>query len=182
MAKRDAAPDTQGEITALLAEARLGRRDALDRLLATVYAQLRRIARNQMRRERQAHTLQPTALVHEAFLRLVDHDAARWENRAHFFSVAAQLMGRLLTDHARRRRAVKRAAPIVFDAALLQSGSGAAPNEEILAVDQALQRLARLEPRQAKVVELRHFVGLSIEETAEVLEVAERTVSARGNR
>jgi RNA polymerase sigma-70 factor (ECF subfamily) len=158
-----------------LAEAKHGGKDALDRLLPVVYAELRRIARNQMRRERQGHTLQPTALVHEAFLRLVD-EGASWENRAHFFGVAAQVMRRLLVDHARRRRAAKRAIPITLDEALLQPSSAAVPNEEILAVDQALDRLARLDARQASVVELRYFGGLSVEETAEVLGVAERTV------
>jgi RNA polymerase sigma-70 factor (ECF subfamily) len=174
--KGDAAPDARGDITALLAEVKNGRKDALDRLLAVVYAELRRIARNQMRREREGHTLQPTALVHEAFLRLVEQDPAGWQNRAQFFGVAAQLMRRLLVDHARRRRAAKRSIPITVDDALLQPGSAAVPNEEILAVDQALDRLARLDARQASVVELRYFGGLSVQETAEVLGVAERTV------
>jgi RNA polymerase sigma-70 factor (ECF subfamily) len=174
--KGDAAPDARGDITALLAEVKNGRKDALDRLLAVVYAELRRIARNQMRREREGHTLQPTALVHEAFLRLVEQDPAGWQNRAQFFGVAAQLMRRLLVDHARRRRAAKRSIPITIDDALLQPGSAAVPNEEILAVDQALDRLARLDARQASVVELRYFGGLSVQETAEVLGVAERTV------
>jgi RNA polymerase sigma factor (TIGR02999 family) len=174
--KGNAPPNARGDITALLAEMKNGRKDALDRLLAVVYAELRRIARNQMRREREGHTLQPTALVHEAFLRLVDQDAARWQNRAQFFGVAAQLMRRLLVDHARRRHAGKRCIPITLDEALLQPGSAAVPNEEILAVDQALDRLAQLDARQASVVELRYFGGLSVEETAEVLGVAERTV------
>ena len=170
-------PDARGDITALLAEVKRGRKDALDRLLPLVYAELRRIARNQMRREREGHTLQPTALVHEAFLRLVDQDDATWQNRAHFFGVAAQVMRRLLVDHARRRRAAKRGIPITLDEALLHPpGSAAVPTEEILAVDQALDRLARLDARQASVVELRYFGGLSVEETAEVLGVAERTV------
>jgi RNA polymerase sigma factor (TIGR02999 family) len=168
--------DARGDITALLAEVKRGRKDALDRLLSVVYAELRRIARNQMRREREGHTLQPTALVHEAFLRLVDQDTATWQNRAQFFGVAAQLMRRLLVDHARRRRAAKRGIPITLDEALLHPGSAPVPNEEILAVDQALDRLARLDARQASVVELRYFGGLSVEETAEVLGVAERTV------
>ena len=144
--------------------------------MAVVYAELRRIARNQMRREREGHTLQPTALVHEAFLRLVNQDATAWQNRAQFFGVAAQLMRRLLVDHARRRRAAKRGIPITLDEALLQPSSAAVPYEEILAVDQALNRLARLDARQASVVEMRYFGGLSVEETAEVLGVAERTV------
>jgi RNA polymerase sigma factor (TIGR02999 family) len=175
-ATEDASPDTPGDITALLAEVKHGRKDALDRLLAVVYAELRRIARNRMRREREGHTLQPTALVHEVFLRLVKQDAATWQNRAQFFGVAAQLMRRLLVDHARSRHALKRAIPITLDEALLQPGPAAVSKEEILAVDQALNRLARLDARQASVVELRYFGGLSVEETAEVLGVGERTV------
>jgi RNA polymerase sigma factor (TIGR02999 family) len=159
-----------------LADAKHGRKDALDRLLAVVYAELRRIARNQMRREREGHTLQPTALVHEAFLRLVNQDAAAWQNRAQFFGVAAQMMRRLLVDHARRRGAAKRAIAITLDEALLHPSFASVPNEEILAVDQVLDRLARLDARQASVVELRYFGGLSVQETAEVLGVAERTV------
>jgi RNA polymerase sigma-70 factor (ECF subfamily) len=102
--------DSRGEVTRLLAEVRLGRRSALDRLIGLVYGELRRIAGRQMRRERTGHTLQATALVHEAFLRLVDQSNADWQNRAQFFGVAAQLMRRLLVDHARRRRAAKRGA------------------------------------------------------------------------
>ena len=169
-------PDTRGVITQLLAEARHGRKDALDRLMVAVYAELRRIARNQMRREREGHTLQPTALVHEAFLRLVDQDHAAWQNRAQFFGVAAQLMRRLLVDHARRRGAAKRGLPVSVDEGLLECGSPTVSNDEILAVDQALDRLAQLDARQASVVELRYFGGLSVKETAEVLGVAERTV------
>jgi len=168
-------PDRE-DITELLAQAQHGRKDALDRLLVAVYAELRRIARNQMRHERDGHTLQPTALVHEAFLRLVDQDRAGWQNRAQFFGLAAQLMRRLLVDYARRRSAAKRAVPITLDEALLEHGSASVPNEEILAVHQALDRLARLDSRQASVVELRYFGGLSVKETAEVLGVAERTV------
>ena len=169
-------PDTREDVTELLAEAKDGGKDALDRLLVAVYAELRRIARNQMRREREGHTLQPTALVHEAFLRLVDQDRATWQNRGQFFGVAAQLMRRMLVDYARRRRAAKRAIPITLDEALWERCSATVPNEEILAVDQALDRLAQLDARQASVVELRYFGGLSVKETAEVLGVAERTV------
>ncbi len=172
----DAAPDARGDITELLAQWKDGRKDALDRLVPAVYAELRRIARNQMRREREGHTLQATALVHEAFLRLVEQDRAQWENRAQFFGVAAQLMRRLLVDYARRRGAAKRPVAITLDETLLKPGFAAVPNEEILAVHQMLDRLAALNVRQASVVELRYFGGLSVEETAEVLGVAERTV------
>ena len=167
--------DTRGEVTALLAEVRLGRSEAFDRLTPLVYRELRRIAGHQMRGERVGHTLQPTALVHEAFLRLVDQDRADWQNRAQFFGVAAQLMRRLLVDHARRRRAAKRGIPVTLNEEILPGGAGG-QTEEILAVDQVLTRLAALDARQARVVELRYFSGLSVEETAEVMGIAPRTV------
>ena len=166
--------ETPGEVTALLNEARLGRKAALDRLLALVYGELRRIARAQMRRERPGHTLEPTELVNEAFLRLVGQNRADWQNRAQFFGVAAQLMRRLLVDYARRRRAAKRRFAITLNA--IMSGAGADQTDEILAVDEVLGRLAELDPRQARVVELRYFGGLTVDETAEVMGIAARTV------
>ena len=169
-------PDTRGEVTALLAELRLGRKDALDRLMPLVYGELRRIAARQMRAERAAHTLSPTALVHEAFLRLVDQSHADWQNRAQFLSVAAQLMRRLLVDYARRRRASKRGIAVTLAEEIFPHTLGSSQIEEILAVDQVLNRLAGLDGRQARVVELRYFGGLSVEETAEALNISERTV------
>jgi len=168
--------DTRGEVTLLLAEMRLGRSDALGRLMPVVYRELRRIAGHQMRGERAGHTLQPTALVHEAFLRLVDQNPAGLQNRAQFFGVAAQLMRRLLVDHARRRRAAKRGTPVTMDEAILQRSQDSNQIEEILAVDQLLERLAALDPRQARVVELRYFGGLSVQETSEAMGIAARTV------
>jgi len=168
--------DTRGEVTALLAELKLGRKGALNRLMPLVYRELRRIAGNQMRDERVGHTLQPTALVHEAFLRLVDQSRADWQNRAQFLGVSAQLMRRLLVDHARRRRAAKRGTAITLNEEILQPRPGASQMEEILAVNEALDRLAKLDARQARVVELRYFAGLSVEETAEALGVGMRTV------
>ena len=168
--------DVRGEITELLAELTLGRSDALDRLIPLVYRELRRIAGNQMRDERVGHTLQPTALVHEAFLRLVDQNRTNWQSRAQFFGVAAQLMHRLLVDYARRRRAAKRGLPVTLSIEIFQRGPGADQTEEILAVDEVLARLAELDARQARVVELRYFGGLSVEETAEALGIATRTV------
>jgi RNA polymerase sigma factor (TIGR02999 family) len=168
--------DTPGEVTRLLDEVRLGRSDALDRLMPLVYRELRRIARQQMRGERAGHTLQPTALVHEAFLRLVDQNRGGWQNRAHFFGVAAQTMRRLLVDYARRRSAAKRTIPVTMNEEIFQRGPGANQTEEILAVDEVLEQLAELDPRQARVVELRYFGGLSLEETAEALGIATRTV------
>jgi RNA polymerase sigma-70 factor (ECF subfamily) len=168
--------NTRGEVTQLLAEMRLGRSDAIDRLMPVVYRELRRIAGQQMRRERAGHTLQPTALVHEAFLRLVEQNPAGFENRAQFFGLAAQLMRRLLVDYARRRQAAKRGMPVTFREEILPRDSRFLQTEEILAVDVVLTRLAELDPRQARVVELRYFAGLSVEETAEALGIASRTV------
>jgi RNA polymerase sigma-70 factor, ECF subfamily len=168
--------DTCGEVTRLLAELKLGQENALDRLMPLVYRELRRIASHQMRGERAGHTLQPTALVHEVFLRLVDQNRDSWQNRAQFFGVAAQLMRRLLVDYARRRRAAKRGIRVTLNEEIYQRGSGAGQTEEILAVDNVLERLAELDPRQARVVELRYFGGLSVEETAEALGIATRSV------
>lgn len=168
--------DSRGEVTRLLAEMALGRSEAQDQLMPLIYQELRRIARNQMRDERTGHTLQPTALVHEAFLRLVDQNRTDWRNRAQFFGVAAQLMRRLLVDHARRRRAAKRGIPVTLGEEIWKRGPGVDQSEEILAVHQVLGRLAKLDPRQARVVELRYFGGLSVEETAEAIGVATRTV------
>ena len=168
--------EARGEVTGLLAELKLGRKDALDRLMPLVYRELRRIAGNQMRDERVGHTLQPTALVHEAFLRLVEQSRADWQNRAQFVGVSAQLMRRLLVDHARRGHAAKRGIPITLNEEIFQRSPGGDQTEEILAVDEVLARLTKLDPRQARVVELRYFGGLSVEETAEAMGIATRTV------
>jgi len=165
-----------GEVTLLLAEMKLGREDALARLMPLVYAELRRLAGCYLRRERIGHTLQPTALVNEAYLRLVDQHAG-WEDRGQFVGVAAQLMRRILVDYARQRAAGKRAShPVTLDEEQLQSGSGIDRTAEILAVDEVLDRLGGLDPQQARIVELRYFGGLSVEETAESLGVSARTV------
>jgi RNA polymerase sigma factor (TIGR02999 family) len=168
--------DARGEVTELLAELKLGRKDVLDRLMPLVYRELHRIARNQMRNERVGHTLQPTALVHEAFLRLVDRSWADWQNRAQFVGVCAQLMRRLLVDHARRHHAAKRGIPVTLNEEIFPRSPGADQTEEILAVDEVLARLTELDPRLARVVELRYFGGLSVEETAEAMGVVARTV------
>lgn len=168
--------DVRGEVTELLAELRRGRKDALERLLPMVYQELRRIAGAQMRNERAGHTLQPTALVHELYFRLVDQSRTDWQNRAQFFAISAQLMRRLLVDHVRRRQASKRGIPVRLDEEIFERSPGANQAEEILVVDDVLNRLSELDPRQARVVELRYFGGLSVEETAEVLGIAARTV------
>lgn len=167
---------SRGEVTQLLGELKLGREDALEKLMPLVYRELRRVAGHCMRDERPGHTLQPTALVHEAFLRLVDQDRADWRNRAQFIGVAAQLMRRLLVDHARRRRALKRGTPVTLNEEIFNRAAGAVHTEEILAVDEILSRLAELDPQQARVVELRYFGGLSVEETSEVMAISPRTV------
>ncbi|HYX19801.1 MAG TPA: sigma-70 family RNA polymerase sigma factor [Thermoanaerobaculia bacterium] len=164
------------EVTALLREWSAGDRGALERLMPLVYGELRQLAASHLRSERGDHTLQPTALVHEAYLRLVGQRSVSWANRAHFFGIAAQMMRRVLVDHARRRLAAKRSpGTLRID---LGEETAAAPDRmpELLALDRALTELERLDPRQARVVELRFFAGLSVEETAEVAGVSTATV------
>lgn len=168
--------DPPADVTELLSEMRLGSRDALARLIPLVYGELRRLAGHYMRDERASHTLQPTALVHEAFLRLVRQERADWQNRAQFVGVAAQLMRRILVDHARRHGATKRASVRVPLNAQFGPAIDVGQIEEILAVDEVLTRLGRLDIQQARVVELRYFGGLSVEETAEVMGISPRTV------
>jgi len=163
-----------GEVTVLLGEMKLGSKDALTRLIPLVYKELRRLAGHYMRDERISHTLQPTALVHEAFLRLVRQDRADWQNRSQFIGVAAQLMRRILVDHARRRAAATRA--VTLDETRWNRGANLGQTEEILAVDEVVVRLSHLDPQQARVVELRYFGGLSVDETAEVIGISPRTV------
>jgi RNA polymerase sigma factor (TIGR02999 family) len=168
--------DSRSEVTVLLGELKLGRKDALERLMPLVYRELRRVAGRCMRAESPGHTLQPTALVHEAFLRLVGQDHANWQNRAQFVGVAGRLMRRILVDHARGRRALKRGIPVTLHEEILQRAGSLDQTEEILAVDEILEMLAALDPQQARIVELRYFGGLSVEETAEALEISPRTV------
>jgi RNA polymerase sigma-70 factor, ECF subfamily len=167
--------DSRGEVTVLLEQLKLGSEDALERIIPLVYKELRRVAGRCMRDERPGHTLQPTALVHEAFLRLVGQDRADWRNRPQFVGVAGQLMRRLLVDHARGRRALKRGIPITVNEEIFDRAA-ADHTEEILAVDEILARLEHLDPQQARIVELRYFGGLSVEETAQAMEISPRTV------
>jgi RNA polymerase sigma-70 factor, ECF subfamily len=165
-----------GEVTSLLSAWRGGDQEALELLIPIVYSDLRRIAARYMRTENQGHTLQATALVHEAYLRLTAERERTWENRAHFFGVAAQIMRNLLVDHARRTLAEKRggnAVAVELDAAAELT---AIDPEDLLTLDDALRRLAALDPRAARIVELRYFVGLTVEEIAEVIETSGRTV------
>jgi RNA polymerase sigma factor (TIGR02999 family) len=163
------------DVTALLHDWCRGDRTALQRLLPLVYAELRRIAARQLRNERVDHTLQPTALVHEAYLRLVDQRQVNWQNQAHFFGVAAQVMRRVLVDHARRRGATKRGngARLVSIDEAREVISGELP---VLALDAALDRLEKLDPELAKLVELRAFGGLSNDQTARILDISPSTV------
>ena len=174
------APEGSGSaaVTEVLAQWSRGDRSALDRLVPLIYPELRRIAGRQLRHERSDHTLQPTALVHELFLQLVDQRSATWENRTQFFAVAARLMRRILVDHARGRKALKRGGGVTR-LALEPDGADAMVDPvaaEVLAVDQALGRLAARDPDQARIVELRFFGGLSVEETAHVMERSARTI------
>jgi RNA polymerase sigma-70 factor (ECF subfamily) len=163
------------EVSVLLQDWSDGDENALKKLTPIVYEELRRLARHYMRGERTGHSLQATALVNEAYLRLVDYKRMRWHNRAHFFAVSAQLMRRILVDHARRRN-LKRGADVeqisIDDAAMVGGDRPA----ELVVLDTALQALARMDARKAQVVELRFFGGLSVEETAEVLKVSPVTV------
>lgn len=163
-------------VTELLVAWSGGDTSALEQLIPLVHAELHRLARRQMRHERNGHTLQTTALVNEAYLRLVDITRVQWQDRAHFFAMSARLMRRILVDHARSRRYLKRggAAPrVTFDEELAVT---AEPGQDLVALDEALQNLARVDPRKGQVVELRYFGGLSVEETAEALQVSPETV------
>jgi RNA polymerase sigma factor (TIGR02999 family) len=163
-------------VTRLLVAWRGGNAEALDRLAPLVYAELHRIAHRYMRDERPNHPLQTTALVHEAYLRLIDINRVDWESRNHFFAVSAQMMRRILVDAARRRTAGKRggdASHVALDEALVPARDREA---DLVALDDALEELARLAPRKARVIELRYFAGLSVEETAQVLGISAETV------
>jgi len=173
--------ETGHGVTQLLLAWGEGDQDALAQLTTLVYAELHRLAKRYMGHERPGHTLQTTALVNEAYLRLVDSSCVRWQNRAHFFAVAAQLMRRILVDFARNRKYQKRGGNlnrVTLDDAL---GLASEPGADIVALDDALQELAKIDPRKAKVVELRFFGGLSVEETAEVLAVSADTVGRYWN-
>ena len=174
--------EAQPEVTELLIAWSNGDPTALDRLMPLAYDELHRLARRYMRREPADHTLQTSALVNEAYLRLVDQRRVQWQNRAHFFAISAQLMRRILVSMARARHANKRgndARPVTLDEALVISSERAA---ELVALDDALVELARLDPRRSQVVELRYFGGLSVKETAEVLKLSEETVMRDWNR
>jgi RNA polymerase sigma-70 factor (ECF subfamily) len=167
---------TAPQVTALLQAWSAGDRTAFDRLVPLVHSELRRLARRYMRRERAGHTLQTTALIHEAYIRLVDAQAVNWQNRAHFFGISARVMRRVLVDFAREHGYRKRGGGnrrVPLDDALLVTDT---PDEDLVALDEALNALADVDPRKSRAIELRFFGGLSIEEAALVLEVSAETV------
>ncbi|MGA7411990.1 MAG: sigma-70 family RNA polymerase sigma factor [Bryobacteraceae bacterium] len=165
------------DVTRLLAQLRGGNQDAANQLVPLIYKELRRMARSYMRQERPGHTLQATALVHEAYMRLAAGDQGPWQNRAHFFAHAAHAMRQVLMDCARRRHADKRgggeARKVQIDAELLIAADKL---EDVIAIDEALDRLARIDPRQSRLVELRFFAGMDVEEAAEVMGVSPVTI------
>jgi RNA polymerase sigma factor (TIGR02999 family) len=169
-------PQGSHDVTQLLVNWSQGDKEALNELMPLVYDELRRLAKAYLRRERPDHTLQGTAVVHEAFLRLIDQNRVQWQNRAHFFGVAAQMIRHILVDHARAQLAEKRgggAAKLSLDEALAVAGG---PDVDLIKLDDALKGLTKLDPQQSKIVELRFFGGLTIEETAEVLSISPATV------
>ena len=165
------------DLTQMLIQLSEGKAQVVDDILPLIYDELRRLAGNYLRRERSDHTLQPTALVHEAYLKLIDQTQVKWQNRAHFFGIAANIMRRILVDYARQHRADKRGGaaekiPLEEEILIVSEGKSA----ELLALDEALENLAKIDEQKSKIVELRYFGGLSVEETAEVLGVSEVTV------
>jgi RNA polymerase sigma-70 factor (ECF subfamily) len=168
--------DGPGEVTRLLGQLRAGRKDAAEELTPLIYRELHKLAAACMRRERPGHTLQATALVHEAYMRLLGQENVEWQNRSHFYGIAAQIMRRVLLDYARKHQAAKRGGPhqkVRIDEALLVTEQQL---DVVLAVDESLKRLEQMDPRQARVVELRFFAGLDVEQTAAVLGISTATV------
>ena len=168
--------EANSSVTQLLQQYRNGKREALDALFPLVYDELKRLAASRLRDERPDHTLQPTALVHEAYLRLIDQHSSDWQNRAHFFGLAAEMMRRILVNHAVKRNADKRfgnQTRLALDEAISFANER---DVNLISLDEALNELVKFDEQQAKIVELRFFTGLSIEETAEVLGVSDSTV------
>jgi RNA polymerase sigma factor (TIGR02999 family) len=167
---------TSQNVTQILIGWGQGDKEALDKLVPLVYDELRRQAARYLRRERVGHTLQTTALINEAYLRLIDQKHVHWQNRAHFFGIAAQLMRRILVDHARTKKRAKRGGSDVRVSLTEATYVASAQDLDIVALDEALDRLAKVDPQQSKIVELKFFSGLTVEETAEVLSISPATV------
>src|SRR5215207_9546010 len=166
------------EITQMLLELTDGNEEVVNQILPHIYDELRRLASSYLRRERSNHTLQPTALVHEAYMKLIDQKQVQWQNRAHFFGIAAQVMRRILMDHARKHSAGKRGGeaeklPLEEEILIVSHDKSA----DLIALDDALESLAKFDEQKARIVELRYFGGLSIEETAEVIGVSVPTIN-----
>ena len=175
----DLTTEPAADVTTLLLQWNKGKPTALDDLMPLVYADLQRIARRCWRSEDPGHTLEPAALVHEAFIRLVDNDRVNWQNRAQFFGVAAQVIRRILVDHARARHRIKRgghALKVTWSENLLARGRMEPADLDVESLDRALKQLEEMDPQQSSIVELRFFGGLSIEETAEALKISAATV------
>lgn len=175
------APDdeNQEKVTQMLHQVQAGNREALDDLFPIIYKELRRLASNQLASERSNHTLQPTALVHEAYMRLIDQHSVNWQNRAHFFSIAAETMRRILVNHAIQRNAQKRGSGVTcieLDEAISYHDQPGDRELDLVLLDDALKKLEEFDSTQAKIVELRFFGGLTVEETAEVMKISESTV------
>jgi len=175
---RNMKDESPHDITQMLIELTDGNTEVVNQILPRIYDELRKLASSYLRRERADHTLQPTALVHEAYMKLIDQKKVHWQNRAHFFGIAAQVMRRILLDHARKHNADKRGGeaeklPIEEEILVVSHEKSA----ELIALDDALETLAKMDPQKAKIVELRYFGGLSIEETAEVMGVSVPTIN-----
>jgi RNA polymerase sigma-70 factor, ECF subfamily len=173
--------NVSSNVTRLLGKLQSGNEDAVAELVPLLYGELRRMAASYLSRERRNHTLQPTAVVHEAYLRLVDQKAVQWQNRQHFFGVAAQVMRRILVDYARGHKADKRGgavAKVSLEQAIVFSRERSA---DLLALDEGLTRLAAFDPQQSRIIELRFFGGLTVTETAEVLDISPATVKRDWN-
>ena len=172
---------SQQEVTVLLGDWRGGDAGALEKLIPLVQPELHRLAHHYMSRERAGHTLQTTALLDEAYLLLVDHTKRNWQNRTHFVAAAAQLMRRIMVDHARERHALKRGGDLLKVTLDEAAAVTETRSEELLALDDALERLAAQDSRKSQIVELRYFGGLTVEETAEFLKLSQRTVEREWN-
>jgi RNA polymerase sigma-70 factor, ECF subfamily len=168
-------PDSTEQVSRLLMDWSNGDRAALDELTPLVYAELRRLAASYLRQERPDHTLQPTALVHEAYIRLVSQSLPDWKNRSHFFGVAAQLMRQILVDYARRRRSAKRDGGLKISLSPALAGTNNR-SDGLIELDAALTDLEHVDPRKARIVELRFFAGLTVDETADAIELSVATV------
>lgn len=175
--RKTAMNDRPGEITLLLRKIKQGQTEVADELVRLVYLELRRIAAAYLRKERPGHSLQPTALINEAWIRLADQTQVDWRDRTHFFGVAAQMMRRILVDHARAHVADKRGGgAAVLNLDMVEIEATPQKLEEILAIDEVLSRLTQFDPQQGQIVEMRYFAGMTVEETAEALGVSSRTV------